>query len=151
MCVPRAVMLDRPKNAWKLLALLTFFTLGYLLLIIMIKPFRDHDGHSGWTAGDKAQATAQVAALAQYAMAGLSLSFGGSIDDVPAAVEGTITLVSLVSIIGPVAYMAMLWMGLPDPLALSFGVWVVRVTLMTQQMTRPSRWRSRCTTHELKW
>jgi hypothetical protein len=111
-------MLDRPKNAWKLLALLSGFALSYLVLIIVIKPFRDQDDlDSGWTVGDKAQATAQLAALAQYAMAGLSLSFGGSIDDVPAAVEGTITLVSLVSIIGPVAYMAMLWMGLPDPLA----------------------------------
>ena len=117
MCVPRAVMLDRPKNAWKLLALLTFFTLGYLLLIIMIKPFRDHDGHSGWTVGDKAQATAQLATLAQYAMAGLSLSYGGSIDDVPAAVEGTVTLVSLVSIVGPIIYQILLSMGVPDPLA----------------------------------
>eukprot|EP01046_Picozoa_sp_COSAG06_P051914 COSAG06_NODE_8587_length_2122_cov_14.561048_2_plen_130_part_00 len=111
MCVPRAVMLDRPKNALLLLAPLAVFTLGYLLLIIVIKPFRDHDGRSGWTAGDKAQANAQVAALLQYAMAGLSLSYGGSIDDVPAAVEGTVTLVSLVSIVGPIIYQVLLAMG----------------------------------------
>jgi hypothetical protein len=111
MCVPPTVMLDRPKNAWKLLALLTFFALGYLLLIIVIKPFRDHEGHSGWTVGDKAQANAQVATLAQYAMAGLSLAYGGSIDDVPAAVEDAVTLVSLVSIVGPIIYQVSLAMG----------------------------------------
>jgi hypothetical protein len=108
MCVPPTVMLDRPKNAWKLLALLTFFALGFLALIIVLKPFRDHEGHSGWTVGDKAQAVAQVAAVLQYAMAALCVAFGS---DMPVAVEGFVILVVLFAIIFPLVYMYQLDRG----------------------------------------
>ena len=101
-CVMCAAMLDRPTNSWKLLALLTAFTLGFLALIIVLKPFRDHEGHSGWTVGDKGQVVAQVAALLQYAMAGLCVAFG---DDMPVAVEGFVILVGLGAIVFPLIYM----------------------------------------------
>ena len=101
-------MLDRPKNAWKLLALLTIYALGFLALIILIKPFRDHEGHSGWTVGDKGQAVAQVAAVLQYAMAALCIAFGS---DMPVAVEGFVTLVCLVAIVFPLVYMYQLDKG----------------------------------------
>ena len=103
-------MLDRPKNAWKLLALLTFFALGFLVMIILLKPFRDHEGHSvfSWTVGNKAQAVAQVAAVLQYAMAALCVAFGS---DMPVAVEGFVTLVCLVAIVFPLVYMYQLDKG----------------------------------------
>eukprot|EP01046_Picozoa_sp_COSAG06_P035695 COSAG06_NODE_3860_length_4823_cov_4.086367_5_plen_270_part_00 len=103
-------MLDRPKNAWKLLALLTFFALGFLVMMILLKPFRDHEGHSvfSWTVGNKAQAVAQVAALLQYAMAALCVAFGS---DMPVAVEGFVILVCLVAIIFPLVYMHQLNKG----------------------------------------
>jgi hypothetical protein len=95
-------MLDRPKNAWILLELLIFYTLGFLALIVVFKPFRDGQGHSGWTIGDKAQAVAQVAALVQYAMVALCLAFG---DDIPAAVEGFVIMGTLGAIVFPFVYM----------------------------------------------
>ena len=101
-------MLDRPKNAWKLLALLTIYALGFLALIILLKPFRDHEGHSGWTVGDKGQAAAQVAAVLQYAMAALCVAFDS---DMPVAVEGFVTLVCLVAIVFPLVYMYQLDKG----------------------------------------
>jgi len=101
-------MLDRPKNAWKLLALLTIYALAFLALIILIKPFRDHEGHSGWTVGDKGQAVAQVAAVLQYAMAALCIEFGS---DMPVAVEGFVILVCLVAIVFPLVYMYQLDKG----------------------------------------
>jgi hypothetical protein len=108
LCVPPAVMLDRPKNAWKLLALLTVYALGFLALIIVLKPFRDHEGHSGWTVGDKGQAVAQVAEVLQYAMAALCIAFGS---DMPVAVEGFVILVCLVAIVFPLVYMYQLDKG----------------------------------------
>jgi hypothetical protein len=95
-------MLDRPNNAWKLLALLTIFSLGFLVLIIKQKPFRDAEGHAGWTVGDKAQVVAQASALLQYAMAALCLAFGL---EKPAAVEGFIIIVVLFAIVFPLIYM----------------------------------------------
>ena len=101
-------MLDRPQNAWKLLALRSTFDLGFLILVIVQKPFRDHEGHSGWTVGDKAQTVAQVAALLQYAMAALCVAFGS---DMPAAVEGFVILVCLGAIVFPLVYMYQLDKG----------------------------------------
>ena len=103
-------MLDRPKNAWKLLALLTIYALGFLALIIVLKPFRDHEGDSvfSWTVGNKAQAVAQVAAVLQYAMAALCIAFGS---DMPVAVEGFVILVCLVAIVFPLVYMYQLDKG----------------------------------------
>lgn len=100
--VCHTVMLDRPNNAWKLLALLTIFSLGFLVVIIKQKPFRDAEGHAGWTAGDKAQVVAQASALLQYAMAALCLAFGL---EKPAAVDGFIIIVVLFAIVFPLIYM----------------------------------------------
>ena len=36
-------MLDRAKNVWTLLGLLTTFTVGFLALVIVVKPFRAAD------------------------------------------------------------------------------------------------------------
>ena len=103
-----SVTLDRPKNAWKLLALLTIYALAFLALIIVLKPLRDHEGHSGWTVGDKGQAVAQVAAVLQYAMAALCIEFGS---DMPVAVEGFVILSCLVAIVFPLVYMYQLDKG----------------------------------------
>ena len=101
-------MLDRAKNVWTLLGLLTTFTVGFLALVIVVKPFRGTEDHTGWAAGDKGQAVAQVMLLVEFAMAALCVSFGG---DLPALVEGIVILVCLGSVVFPIVYMAMLGKG----------------------------------------
>ena len=101
-------MLDRAKNVWTLLALLTTFTVGFLALVIAVKPFRDAEEHTGWTAGDKSQAVAQTMLLVQFAMAALCVSFGG---DLPALAEGVAIVVCLGSVFFPIVYMVMLGKG----------------------------------------
>jgi hypothetical protein len=101
----RAVMLDRAKNAWTLLGLLTAFTVGFLALVIVATPFRGTEGPPGWAAGDKSQAVAQLMLLVEFAMAALCLSFGG---DLPALAEGVVILVCLGAVVFPIVYMKML-------------------------------------------
>ena len=101
-------MLDRAKNVWTLLGLLTTFTVGFLALVIVVKPFRGTDEHTDWAAGDKSQAVAQVMLLAEFAMAALCVSFGG---DLSALAEGIAIVVCLGSVVFPIVYMAMLGKG----------------------------------------
>jgi hypothetical protein len=101
-------MLDRAKNVWTLLGLLTTFTVGFLALVIVVKPFRDTEDHTGWTVGDKSQAVAQAMLLVEFAMAALCVSFGG---DLPALAEGIVILVCLGAIVFPIVYMMMLGKG----------------------------------------
>jgi hypothetical protein len=101
-------MLDRAKNAWTLLGLLTAFTVGFLALVIVAKPFRGTEGHTGWAAGDKSQAVAQLMLLVEFAMAALCLSFGGGL---PALAEGVVILVCLGSVVFPIVYMMLLGKG----------------------------------------
>ena len=109
-------MLDRAKNVWTLLGLLTTFTVGFLALVIVVKPFRGTNEHTDWAAGDKSQAVAQVMLLAEFAMAALCVSFGGDVaapvsDDIPAPVQLLVILVCLGAIVFPIVYMAMLGKG----------------------------------------
>ena len=101
-------MLDRAKNVWTLLGLLTTFTLGFLALVIVVKPFRGTDEQTGWAAGDKSQAVALAMLLVEFAMAALCVSFGG---DLPALTEGIVILVCLGAIVFPIVYMMMLEKG----------------------------------------
>ena len=101
-------MLDRAKNVWTLLGLLTTFTVGFLALVIVVKPFRGTEEHTGWAAGDKGQAVAQVMLLVEFAMAALCVSFGG---DLPALAGGIVILVCLGSVVFPIVYMAVLGKG----------------------------------------
>jgi hypothetical protein len=100
-----AVMLDRARNAWKLLSLLTAFSGGFLVCICLFKPFRDSEGHKGWTVGDKAQVSAQLGILSEYAMAALCLWFGS---DMPTAVELLVIAVSLGAVVCPLCHMRQL-------------------------------------------
>ena len=105
LCWLGVVLLDRAQNAWKLLALLTALNAGFLCLVIAAKPFRDSDGHTGWTSGDKAQAVAQLALLVECAMAGLCLIIAPNGEDLPAAVEVIVIILSLGATVFPLVYM----------------------------------------------
>jgi hypothetical protein len=105
LCWLGVVLLDRAQNAWKLLALLTALNAGFLCLVIAAKPFRDSDGHTGWTCGDKAQAVAQLALLVECAMAGLCLIIAPNGEDLPAAVEVIVIILSLGATVFPLVYM----------------------------------------------
>ena len=54
-------MLDKPEHAGILLAVLTVAALAFLALVVVDKPFRDNEGHIGWTQGDKSQVVTMVA------------------------------------------------------------------------------------------
>ena len=105
LCWLGVVLLDRAQNAWKLLALLTALNAGFLCLVIAAKPFRDSDGHTGWTSGDKAQVVAQLALLVECAMAGLCLTIAPNGEDLPADVEWIVIVLSLGATIFPLVYM----------------------------------------------
>eukprot|EP01047_Picozoa_sp_COSAG01_P106446 COSAG01_NODE_35557_length_530_cov_0.951276_1_plen_60_part_00 len=53
--------MDKPENAPIQLLLLSTAASAFLLLVIVDKPFRDNEGHVGWTEGDKSQVVALVA------------------------------------------------------------------------------------------
>ena len=99
------VLLDRAKSAWKLLGLLTVLNTGFLFIVVATKPFRDSDGHTGWTSGDKAQVVAQLALLVECAMAGLCLIIAPNGEDLHAAVEAFVITCSLGATIFPLIYM----------------------------------------------
>jgi hypothetical protein len=54
-------ILDKPENKSILLVVLTAAAIAFLALVIVDKPFRDNEGHAGWTEGDKAQSVTLVA------------------------------------------------------------------------------------------
>eukprot|EP01043_Picozoa_sp_COSAG02_P054913 COSAG02_NODE_6293_length_3672_cov_2.687086_3_plen_162_part_00 len=97
-----AVLLDKPRNAWYLLALLIILNAGYLYLVIAITPFRDSNGHTGWTTGDKAQVVAQLGLLVECVSAALCLPFGV---DVPVVLQAAAIVLSLGAVIFPIFYM----------------------------------------------
>ena len=97
-----AVLLDRKENAWYLLAILTVLNAGYLYLVVATTPFRDSNGHTGWTTGDKAQVVAQIGLLVECVSAALCLAAG---DDLPVVLEGAAIVLSLGAVVFPIFYM----------------------------------------------
>ena len=65
---------------------------AFLYLVIATTPFRDSDGHTGYTMGDKAQVVAQLGLLVECALAALCLGFGR---ELPPLYRGAVIVLSL--------------------------------------------------------
>ena len=97
-------LLSGADKAWVLLGALSVIEVGFLLLVIVDKPFSDSEQHEGWTSGDKAQVVSQLCLLPQLALAGvwLALEDNGGMSQ---AVETATVIVTSLCIIFPLLYM----------------------------------------------
>ena len=95
------VLLDGAESTGTLLAVCFALVLGYLLLVMVDKPFADGEQHEGLTAGDKAQVSVQLAMLMQLCLQGFWV-VSGTLSQSGQIVSGVLAAIFTLS---PIAYM----------------------------------------------